>query len=595
MYIYSFNNKKNNFSFLVAYLSVIYEQVMSFVYYYMFAIMLCTLPQIIAHSVKLQRFYYDTDICTGLGDRVGTILTLAALARHENSEIVFWWCDKPPTGIYDRIRPWIPEWAGYNYSLDEFKIRFEPPSQVKLTQIITPKHQKLARVLWTSENRNVQGCDSVYTLAWKMLYLNNNRRVPKESFRLAYQAVARPMAERARIRHRSGGDFVALHMRGPDKNSPNTYNDYENDMFCTGRVIKKLLKMGVNVLAISNNATWANGLLDGRLPIVFSNPAYDDFDFLLAASAIVQHVWGGWSSYSHVPALASGSPIINTYIGSNHRMDYFKGHGSLPVEMYNCDQTKTFVTETLKILTRNKLIKQQVVGSLTTIPSRIAVDCRKAIDSILPQVSHIYLAVSENHSRFGPLGQLPDYLTEEPYVSKVTVTKCPDYGAASKYIGSLSKIPIDDTWVFIFDDDQVYRSDLIERMMKNVSEIGAYQNRFHEIKEWCDSGKPNDGGLIRGYTGNLIHISLLREIMSFPIPLASFFVDDQWISILYHKLKIPIFPTGVETYDEVFATGYPLQGSNSLSKIGNRSEKVRELELEMGAFFDNYNVISIDV
>jgi hypothetical protein len=561
--------------------------------------LLFSLLLIVAHSVQpLSHFYYDTDICTGLGDRVGTILTLAALAKHEKSKIVFWWCDKATPDIFNRIRPWIPQWSGYNYSLDEFVERFQPPSEVKLVQNITSKHKKLARVLWTNTERNVQGCDSVYTLAWKMMYLRGGP-VPMDSFRLAYQAVARPMAERAQIRHRSGGDFVALHMRGPDNNSPNTYGDYDDDYryqpyaFCTGRVVKRLLKLGVHVIAISNNSTWANELLGGKLTTLKDSSAYDDFDFLLAASGIVQHVWGGWSSFSHVPALASGVPIINTYIGGNHRMDFFKERGSLPAEMYDCGRAKQFVTATLKVLERKKLIKQQVVGSLTTIPSRIATDCRKAIDSILPQVSHIHLAVSDNHSRFGPLGPLPLYLTEEPYVSKVTVTRCPDYGAARKYIGSLSKIPTDDTWVFVFDDDQVYRPDLLKRMMKSVHQKGAYQNRFYEIKEWCDSGKPNDGGLIRGYTGNLIHISMLRKILSFPIPPASFFVDDQWISILYHKLNISIFPTGVETYDEVFATETPMQGPDSLTKIGNRWEKVRELELQMGVYFDNYNVISV--
>lgn len=64
--------------------------------------------------------------------------------------------------------------------------------------------------------------------------------------------------------------------------------------------------------------------------------------FLLLFSTLVQHAWGGWSSYSSVPALASGVPIINTFRGQPHRYNLFENQGGLPSEMYRCSQLSRF-------------------------------------------------------------------------------------------------------------------------------------------------------------------------------------------------------------------------------------------------------------
>ena len=44
--------------------------------------------------------------------------------------------------------------------------------------------------------------------------------------------------------------------------------------------------------------------------------------------------------------------------------------------------------------------------------------------------------------------------------------------------------------------------------------------------------------------------------------------------------KIPIFPSGIETYKELFSilrNGYELVGEESLASLGNRDQKVAEL------------------
>ena len=47
-------------------------------------------------------FLFDRSICTGLGDRVGTMLSLAALARVENASIAFLWCKDPSVIVQDQ-------------------------------------------------------------------------------------------------------------------------------------------------------------------------------------------------------------------------------------------------------------------------------------------------------------------------------------------------------------------------------------------------------------------------------------------------------------------------------------------------------------
>ncbi len=80
-------------------------------------------------SASTNHFLFDRPICTGLGDRVGTMLSLAALARLENGSIIYLWC-KDPSVIMQATRTFVPKWSGFNYSLDEFKSLFHPPREI---------------------------------------------------------------------------------------------------------------------------------------------------------------------------------------------------------------------------------------------------------------------------------------------------------------------------------------------------------------------------------------------------------------------------------------------------------------------------------
>jgi len=216
----------------------------------------------------------------------------------------------------------------------------------------------------------------------------------------------------------------------------------------------------------------------------------------------------------------------------------------------------------------------QVVASLTAIPSRLGTSCRKAIESLLPQVEHVYLSVPADYKRFPGAVELPPYLSESPYKEKVTVVRGEDAGPATKYVGALSVIP-HDAWVFVCDDDQEYAPTLISRMKTRLDRVCVYQNRCEIIRS------STSGGLIHGYVGNLTHASLLLGLPTFPLPDCAFHVDDQWMSIYYFLNGVPIKPTGVEEYRDLFQrleNSHECIGADSLFALGTRADRVRALE-----------------
>jgi len=216
------------------------------------------------------------------------------------------------------------------------------------------------------------------------------------------------------------------------------------------------------------------------------------------------------------------------------------------------------------------------VASLTTIPSRITTSCRTTIDSLLNQVDHIYLSIAKFYTRFQVEGTIPSYLQEEPYKSKVTVILCEDKGPATKYLGALDALSAISprAWVFVCDDDQVYKSNLLETMKRGIDRLCILQNRYASIQ------KDTTGGMIHGYVGNLGHASLYKELPQFPLPPCSFHVDDQWMSIYCFMKHIHIRPSGVDSYSDIFGKlehGHECIGSDSLFSLGSRTAKANQL------------------
>jgi hypothetical protein len=115
-------------------------------------------------------------------------------------------------------------------------------------------------------------------------------------------------------------------------------------------------------------------------------------------------------------------------------------------------------------------------------------------------------------------------------------------------------------------------------MLSAVKKYGVYQNR-HNIIE-----KTSSGGLIHGYVGLLVPAETLSSLPAFPLPACARYVDDQWISAYFFFQGVPIYPTGVEEYPDLYQTlcgWHELIGADALGSLGNRSAKVAEL----AAFF----------
>ena len=228
-----------------------------------------------------------------------------------------------------------------------------------------------------------------------------------------------------------------------------------------------------------------------------------------------------------------------------------------------------------------------VVASLTTIPPR-AEALRQTLDSLLPHVDAIYVSVASNYTRFGEFTP-PRYWYEPPYSEKVKVVITTDSGPATKYLGALPSLR-SGQWMFVCDDDQAYHPDLVRRMAQSVDGIGAYQNR-HEIVRW------GSGGTIHGYVGVLIRRDCLDALSSFPLTPSSRYVDDQWMSVYCALYTIPVFPTGIENYHEIFSVlrwgVYEQVGAEPLASLGNRDECVRALEDELNVKFLTGGEVSV--
>ena len=220
-----------------------------------------------------------------------------------------------------------------------------------------------------------------------------------------------------------------------------------------------------------------------------------------------------------------------------------------------------------------------IVASLTTIPPR-AEALRQTLDSLLPQVDAIYVSVSDNYTRFGKFTP-PQYWYQSPYADKVKVIITTDSGPATKYLGALPSLRAGQ-WMFVCDDDQAYHPDLVRRMVQRVDGVGAYQNRY-EIVRW------GSGGKIHGYVGVLIRRDCLDALSAFPLTPASRYVDDQWMSAYCALHNVPVMPTGIEQYHDIFSVlrwgVYEQVGAEPLAALSNRDDCVKALETELNVQF----------
>ena len=160
-------------------------------------------------------------------------------------------------------------------------------------------------------------------------------------------------------------------------------------------------------------------------------------------------------------------------------------------------------------------------------------------------VKTIILTIPRSNMRGQPVEQeLPIWLTEEPFVSRVTVLRPEqDYGPILKYIGGKDLVPAG-AWVFACDDDQRYAADGISRWLPLVTRDTDILN-----SSWCLELTARLGvRLISGYNGVLFSRAFMDTILANfdpQLPLCSLRVDDDLISIYardngYYVKRAPV-------------------------------------------------------
>jgi len=210
-----------------------------------------------------------------------------------------------------------------------------------------------------------------------------------------------------------------------------------------------------------------------------------------------------------------------------------------------------------------------VVASLTTIPPRLHT-CRFTLDSLLDQVDHLYLSVSKTYRRWPEPYVLPDYLFQPPYKDRVTVVPCEDVGSIAKVLGPKDSLS-PHQWTFVCDDDQVYKPGLVQAMMSRVDALCIYQNRCEIFRGHTS------GGLIHGYVGFLSQSSFWEGL---EVVEEGRCIDDQVLSAHAYRKGIPIRPTGLESYQDLYAVldqGHEQAGVEALAALGTRDQAVIHL------------------
>jgi hypothetical protein len=191
----------------------------------------------------------------------------------------------------------------------------------------------------------------------------------------------------------------------------------------------------------------------------------------------------------------------------------------------------------------------KTIISLTTIPDRI--------DKLIPTLSSIYLQsvrVDEIRlnipwvSRKGIMYVIPKYLQKCKYINIVRVEE--DLGPSTKLLPT-AKDEERNTRIIVIDDDQIYGSKMIERMMEMFERKGGkiavtnYGANFREsswdrINGYAFGNRYVD--TLFGCGGYIVTPKMLpKDIYDYSIaPESAIFVDDNWISgwLKYNGIKI---------------------------------------------------------
>lgn len=255
------------------------------------------------------------------------------------------WCTQPERAVQRNhlFMTWIPKWTGYDFPIAGLQATLKLPDNIR----IYPSGQKLpAFQTMIKEGGELPASDAIpqtSTMYCKSITIIPRVDRPKnwstDECVKAYRHAGSQLLPAQHVEQDL--PYILIHFRSGDDNT----EARDETPFCTRLVIQRLHAQGVYMKVISNNHSFSMSWLTGlpSIHLVHTKSPYQDILLALSAAAIVQHASTGWSSYTSVPAMAKGIPLINTFTGKNHRFDLFRKHGAVPSEFYACQDLESFV------------------------------------------------------------------------------------------------------------------------------------------------------------------------------------------------------------------------------------------------------------
>ena len=240
---------------------------------------------------------YNRSITSGLGDRFGNYLSVAALARALDTNVhVFWANDAADSGRF--------------YSLDIIRANVQLPKNIVMhngyfqertdSAIQCGKSNLEIEISYSgNELPATSAYDCVYTLSHRALSVPGHA-VSTSAMEEAFRSVASEWDIRGQSCADTRRPYVALHLRGADKGLP---LETMEENYCTSQILSALPR-GVDVVAVTDDDDLLNHYIR-RFPSLKGCPAIRDprakeladMRVLMRARAILQHSYAGWSAF----------------------------------------------------------------------------------------------------------------------------------------------------------------------------------------------------------------------------------------------------------------------------------------------------------
>lgn len=215
----------------------------------------------------------------------------------------------------------------------------------------------------------------------------------------------------------------------------------------------------------------------------------------------------------------------------------------------------------------------KVYASFTSVPHRLD-KTEEVIKSLLRQsypIEKIYINIPVGkHKRTGKEYYIPDYLHK--YSDKVIVNRCPEYGPATKLLGTVEHINDPNAFIYVVDDDIAHSRNHLKNLIsniKNIDDVDVVTNRL------CIANRKYKKGVC-GNVGFIVKRKILDNIYHFydNLPTECFTVDDIWLGVYFHTVSDKIKNTPLVYSIPIYLTHTIrqfLNGNNGLSGSINQN------------------------